>query len=151
MGTFTWARGGERGGENFALAGALPGSELPERGLPEVGLPGGEQVLAGEHLEEERPGGEVVKGELPRGEQGLLGGELLNFFQKPTVEELARDFAGDVIVEVGLAEEEGLTGVQVAEGELAVKESTRGKVLSDAAFFSVNGGERLLFTDGRLS
>ena len=124
MGTFTWARGGEHGCENFALAGALPGRELPERGLPEVGLPGGEQVLAGEHLEEERPGGEVVKGELPRGEQDLLGGELLNFFQKPTVEELARDFAGDVIVEVGLAEEEGLTGVQVAEGELAVKEST---------------------------
>ena len=124
MGTFTWARGGEQGGENFSLAGALPGSELPERGLPEVGLPGGEQVLAGEHLEEERPGGEVVKGELPRGEQDLLGGELLNFFQKPTVEELARDFAGDVIVEVGLAEEEGLTGVQVAEGELEMKEST---------------------------
>lgn len=143
MGTFTWARGGEQGGESFALAEALPGRELPERGLLEGVL------LAGE-LSEERSGGEFLRGELPGGEQDLLGGELLNFFQKPTVEELARDFAGGEIAEVGLAEEEGSEEVGVAERELAVKESTRGKVLSDAAFFSVNGGERLS-TEGRLS
>jgi len=143
MGTFTWARGGEQGGESLALAEALPGRELPERGLLEGVL------LAGE-LSEERSGGEFLRGELPGGEQDLLGGELLNFFQKPTVEELARDFAGGEIAEVGLAEEEGSEEVGVAERELAVKESTRGKVLSDAAFFSVNGGERLS-TEGRLS
>jgi len=148
MGTFTWARGGEQGGESFALAEALPGRELPERGLLEGVLLAGE-LLAGE-LSEERSGGELLRGELPGGEQDLLGGELLNFFQKPTVEELARDFAGGEIAEVGLAEEEGSEEVGVAERELAVKESTRGKVLSDAAFFSVNGGERLS-TEGRLS
>ena len=114
MGIFIWARGGEHGGKNFALAGALPGRELPEGRLSEG------ELLAGELLGEERPGGELPRGDLPGGVQDLLGGELLNFFQKPTIEELAQDFAGDVIV----VEEEGLIGLQVAEGELAVKEST---------------------------
>ena len=49
---------------------------------------------------------------MPRGE---LGGQ--NFFQNPTVGELAPDFAGDELSEDGLAED-------VPERELAVKEPT---------------------------
>ena len=66
MGTFSWLRGEELA--EALPAGGFPGGELPGRELPGRELPG-----------RELPGGELPG----------------RFFQKPTVGELARHFAGD--------------------------------------------------------